>query len=230
MTRQKESVLIVAAHPDDEVLGCGATTAKHVAAGDDVATLILAEGVLARREVAHRKDLLDELWADARKANNILGVSDLVINDYPDNKMNAIPMLDIVHRIEAEVERVKPTIVYTHHLADPNIDHSTIAKAMQAVCRPIADRSIARVYAFEIPSSTEWNFSGNRFHPTVFVDVTDTLNKKIEALQAYASEIRDFPHPRSSEYLVALATVRGGQSGYQRAEAFELVYQKISTI
>src|SRR3989338_3970356 len=185
-----QSVLIVAAHPDDETLGCGATTAKHVVMGDRVTTLILGEGILARRVDKERRDLLAALWEDAKAANEILGVHRLVLKDLPDNKLNAIPMLDIVHMIEEVVAEVRPSIIYTHHHGDANIDHATIAKAMQAVCRPMAQTTIDQVYAFEIPSSSEWNFQhGLQFRPNVFVDVTETIATKIRAMERYRSEV-----------------------------------------
>jgi len=222
------NILIVAAHPDDEVLGCGATIAKHVARGDAVTVLIMGQGVLARKEVKDRRDLLEQLWKDAQAANDLLGVHRLILKDLPDNKINAIPLLDIVHIIEETVAEIRPSIIYTHHHGDVNIDHQTISKAMQAVCRPMADTPVNHVYAFEVSSATHWNFRHETpFCPTVFVDVTETLDIKINAMKRYQSEIRDFPHPRSPEFLHALAQVRGGQVGFQCAEAFELVFSRM---
>lgn len=223
-----KKILVVAAHPDDETLGCGATIAKHTTNGDEVTVLITGEGVLARKAVKDRRDLLENLWADARSANDILGVHRVILRDLPDNKLNAVPLLDIVHMIEEVVTEVKPSIVYTHHHGDVNIDHQTISKAMQAVCRPMTGTTIDRVYAFEIPSATHWNFRHESpFCPTIFVDVTETMEKKIQALERYTSEIRDFPHPRSRKYLEALGQFRGGQVGFLSAEAFELVFSRI---
>ncbi len=224
----QRKVLVVAAHPDDEILGCGATIAKHILRGDRVTVLILAQGIFARKEDVGRKDLLEALWNDARAANQVLGVHDLIIRDLPDLKMNAIPMLDIVHMIEEVSRRVQPNIIYTHHHGDVNTDHQAISKAMQAICRPMQGSSINHVYAFEVPSATEWNFRHTgQFCPNVFVDVSRTIEKKVEALERYQSEIRSFPHPRSAEYLRSLAKVRGGQTGFHAAEAFELVYARM---
>lgn len=221
----KKNILVVAAHPDDETLGCGATIAKHVAQGDNVTVLIMGEGVLARKEVKNRKDLLSKLWEDAKAANEILGTHRLILKDLPDNKTNAIPLLDIVHTIEEVIAEVRPSTVYTHHHGDVNIDHQTISKAMQAACRPMEGTLIDRVYAFEIPSATNWNFRHDApFCPTVFVEVSDTIEKKILAMERYTEEVRAFPHPRSRQYLQALAQVRGGQVGFRAAEAFELVF------
>jgi LmbE family N-acetylglucosaminyl deacetylase len=206
-TSTARSILVVAAHPDDETLGCGATIAKHVASGDRVTVLI------------------EKLWEDAQAANDILGVHKLIIRDLPDIKMNAIPMLDIVHLIEEVTREVAPSIVYTHHHGDVNTDHQTVSKAMQAVCRPMKKTTVNRAYAFEVPSATNWNFRHQeQFTPNVFIDVSETIEKKISAMERYRSEVRDFPHPRSRTYLSSLAKVRGGQVGYQAAEAFELIF------
>ncbi|MBI4135785.1 PIG-L family deacetylase [Candidatus Uhrbacteria bacterium] len=227
-SKQPKNILVVAAHPDDETLGCGATVAKHVASGDNVTVLIMAQGVLARKEVKDRRDLLEHLWEDAKTANAVLGVQRLILKDLPDNKMNAIPLLDIVHTIEEVVLEIRPSIVYTHHHGDVNMDHQTISKAMQAICRPMADTSIDQVYAFEIPSATNWNFRHEApFCPTVFIEVDDTIEKKILAMERYTGEIRPFPHPRSRQYLQSLAHVRGGQVGFKCAEAFELVFSRM---
>lgn len=222
------SILVVAAHPDDETLGCGATIVKHVAAGDRVTALILGEGVLSRLADQDRRDLLERLREDARAATALLGVHRLILQDVPCCRMDTVPLLDVVHAIEGIVAEECPSIVYTHHHGDANIDHATIAKAMQAVCRPMAGTTIDQVLAFEIPSSSEWSFQhATAFRPNVFVDASDTIETKMQAMERYVSEVRDFPHPRSRAYLQALAQVRGGQVGFQAAEAFELVYARV---
>jgi len=133
--------------------------------------------------------------------------------------------LDIIQVIEDVVDEFKPDIIYTHHHTDVNIDHKKIAEAIQSVARPMQSSTIKRVLAFEVASSTEWNFcQAPRFSPNVFINTSDFFDKKIKAMQCYEGELRQFPHPRSPEYLKALATVRGGQSGMLTAEAFELVY------
>lgn len=226
----QKSVLVVAAHPDDEILGCGAMIAKHVKQGDRVTVLIMGEGVLARKELSSEegKVQLGHLWEDAKKANDFLGVNKLILHTLPDLKFSTIPYLDIVHVIEKVRDECKPSIVYTHHHGDANMDHQTISHAMQAVCRALPQSTIEDVYAFEIPSSTEWNFRHDRqFRPNVYHNIGgEYLRKKIEALKLYRSEIRDFPHPRSAKYIEALAHVRGGQVGFEEAEAFELVYSR----
>lgn len=229
MKNENKKVLVVAAHPDDEILGCGATMAKHVAAGDEVRVLILGTGITARKEVAtaQQAELLNNLTECAKSANSAVGVKNIVLKDFPDNKFDSVPLLDIVHSIEEIVSDFGPNIIYTHHYADVNIDHRKTAEAIQSVARPMQGSPIEKVLAFEIASSTEWNFRQSpRFMPNVFMDVSGFLDKKLDAMRCYKGELREFPHPRSLEYLKAIATVRGGQSGMMAAEAFELMYSR----
>lgn len=220
--------MVVAAHPDDEVLGCGATIAKHVSSGDRVWVLVLGEGITSRQSLSSRekKELVVELHRDARKASKILGVEKLILKHSPDNQFDSIPRLQIIHQIEEVVEQFKPDMIYTHHHGDVNIDHRRTVEAVEVAARPARDTSMNEIFSFENPSSTEWNFAKPKaFRPNVFVALNKTfLKKKVSAMEAYASEMRTFPHPRSPEYLEALAAVRGGQVGFERAEAFELLY------
>ena len=223
-------VLVVAAHPDDEVLGCGATISKHVSCGDEVRIIILGEGITSRANLSlgEQKKLTEKLSEDMNKVCKILGAEKIIQGYFPDNKLDSIPLLVVVHFIERRLSEFQPEIVYTHHSSDVNIDHCVTAKAMQAVCRPLPGSLIKTVLAFEVPSSTEWNFGSNRFSPNVFVSIGgDYLKKKLDALKIYDSETRDFPHPRSFESVKALAKFRGAQSGLRSAEAFQLVYQRI---
>lgn len=229
MNKKNNNVLVVAAHPDDEMLGCGAAMAKHAAQGDRVRILILGSGITARKDVtaASRRKLLNALRQSAERACRAVGAEQLIVKDFPDNKFDSVPLLDIVQTIEEVVGEFRPNVVYTHHSLDVNIDHQRVAGAMQAVARPMRGSSIDRILAFEVASATEWNFfRAPRFSPNVFVDVSGCIDKKMDAMKCYGSELREFPHPRSLEYLAALAKVRGGQSGLLAAEAFELVYER----
>ena len=221
------SVLVVAAHPDDEVLGAGATIARLADEGEQVFLAILGEGITSRYERREQGDpaLLAGLKTDSARAAERLGATDLFVYDLPDNRFDTVALLDVVKIVESLVERLSPETVYTHHSGDLNVDHAVIHRAVMTATRPVAGCPVRAVYAFEVPSSTDWAFGQlePRFQPTVFVDVSATLDAKIEAMQLYESEARPFPHPRSPEALRALARVRGAASGLLAAEAFELV-------
>jgi LmbE family N-acetylglucosaminyl deacetylase len=213
-------VLVIAAHPDDEVLGCGGTIARHAAAGDDVHVVILAQGLMARPKA--RTEDLGALRESARKAGDILGVKDLTLHDFPDNRLDTLPRLDVTRFIESHVERILPEIVYTHHRGDVNIDHARANECTLAACRQTPEQSLRRLLFFEVPSSTEWGFAEEAFNPNWFVDISRTLDKKAAALLAYAGELRPFPHPRSEEAVTHLARWRGAAAGVGAAEAFVL--------
>ena len=220
-----KNVLVIAAHPDDEVLGCGATMARHAKNGDSVHIVILAEGVTSRdeqRDRCVRDGELSELATAARKAKEILGAQTLDLHDFPDNRMDSVDLLDIVKVIETYISRYKPEIVYTHHTGDVNIDHRRIHEAVIAACRPVPSQTVKTLLFFEVPSSTEWQPPGSapQFAPNWFVDVSATLDIKLEALDAYRSEMRPWPHPRSVEAVEHLARWRGATIGADAAEAF----------
>lgn len=224
----KNKVLIVAAHPDDEVLGCGGTIVKHAMEGDRVFVLILSEGITSRDEVRNvqkRKREMNILNRQIHKAANILNITDIYTFNYPDNRFDTVALLDIVKTIEKVKNEIKPEIVYTHHHGDLNIDHRITFDAVMTATRPVKSESVKEIYSFEVPSSTEWYVSSEKsyFIPNVFVDISDTIDKKIEALRVYKSEIRPFPHPRSPEYVKSLAKMRGSNSGLKYAEAFCLI-------
>ena len=151
-------------------------------------------------------------------------MSDVVRACLPDNRFDSVDLLDVVRLVEAEIARVRPTLVLTHHHGDVNVDHRVTHEAVLAATRPVPGGTVATVLAFEVPSSTEWGFSAaTAFSPTVFVDVADTLQDKLDALSEYGSEMREFPHPRSAEAVRALATWRGATAGVAAAEAFQVV-------
>lgn len=221
-------VLVLAAHPDDEVLGCGGTMAKHVQRGDDVHVFILGEGMTARAEnraagLAERN--LESLRAATDAALGVLGVKSLSSECLPDNRFDELPLLDIVKLVERRVADVNPDIIYTHHAGDLNIDHRCTFQAMVTACRPQPGLSVRAIYSFEQPSSTEWAAPRpeHAFVPNTFVDITDTLDLKLKAMACYQSEIRAWPHPRSLKAIEHLARWRGATVGLEAAEAFALV-------
>ncbi len=221
----KKRILAVVAHPDDEILGCGGTIARLSKEGCEAFVLILGEGITSRDQKRNRekraKGVVD-LKACANKANKIIGVKDLFTCDLPDNRFDSVPLLDVVKLIENIKARIKPEIVYTHYNNDLNIDHRVVYNATLTACRPTNNESVKEIYSFETPSSTEWNYP-YAFNPNYFVDVTDTLNKKLMALEAYKSELRKFPHPRSKEAVKNVPRRWGSVSGIGYAEAFEVI-------
>jgi len=217
-----KSVLVVAAHPDDEVLGCGGTIARHVAEGDLVHVVFMADGVQSRRmdgseELQLRNQARDE-------ALKILGVSECNVLDFPDNRMDSLPLLDVVQALEPIIKQVQPSRVYTHHHGDLNVDHRVTHQAVMTACRPVPGSSVREILAFEVMSSTEWATPGVApFVPNAFVDISDYLPKKLEALAAYDMEMRPAPHSRCVTNIEALARHRGNCVGVEVAEAFEVM-------
>jgi LmbE family N-acetylglucosaminyl deacetylase len=222
------TVLVIAAHPDDEVLGCGGTVARFAADGCDVHIAILGEGISARhgrRDDAASVDL-QKLKADAQAAAAALGARSVSFGGLPDNRFDEVALLDVVKQVEAWVGAFRPDAIYTHHPGDLNIDHGVAFRAVLTATRPGASAvDVPDVYAFEVPSSTEWAFQRIEpaFRPNVFVEIGAGLETKIAAMQCYQSERREAPHPRSPEMLRAVAARWGAVAGMAAAEAFELI-------
>ncbi len=220
----RAKVLVVAAHPDDEVLGCGGVIARHVDAGDSVDIVLMAEGITSREAAgnASTEHQRDALRVAAVSAAEILGARTPRFVGLPDNRMDALDLLDIVKQVESVVAEVDPEIIYTHHAFDLNIDHRLTHQAVLTACRPFVGNNVRSIYSFEVLSSTEWStpVAGQAFVPIRFADISATLTRKLEAMECYASEIREFPHPRSREAIVALAKLRGATAGLEAAEAF----------
>jgi N-acetylglucosamine malate deacetylase 1 len=219
--------LVIAAHPDDEVLGCGGTMARLAEEGWAVHVLIVAEGATSRdtsRDRSAREGDLSELALAAHAANAILGATSVELGDLPDNRMDSIDLLDVVKLVERAVAAHRPSLVFTHHAGDLNVDHRLLHDAVLTACRPLPSSSVEELLFFEVASSTEWmpGTSGPAFIPTVFYDISRHLRAKLDALNAYASEMRPFPHARSLKALEALALWRGATCGVEAAEAFAL--------
>ena len=221
------SVLVVAAHPDDEILGCGGTMTRLAREGHQVRIAILAEGMSSR--YAHREDAdprqLQHLHARAQQAADKVGAKEVVLCKLPDNRLDTVPLLEVVKQVEELVARFRPEVIYTHHPGDLNVDHGVVHRAVLTATRPVPGQCVKEIYAFEVPSSTEWAFQRLEplFRPSVFVDITETLETKIEALTCYDTETRKFPHPRSAEALRAIAKRWGSVVGLPAVEAFELI-------
>lgn len=220
------NILIIAAHPDDEVLGCGGTMARHAAAGDSVHILILAEGATSRRDGGSSEEL-ENLAVAASQAAAALGAEMPRMLGLPDNKMDSLPLLDIVQAIEAVIDEVKPAVVYTHHGGDLNIDHRITHQATLTACRALPGATVKKLYAFEVVSSTEWSSDalGGCFQATHFVDVSGQIEALKAAVDAYGAEMRPAPHPRSWQNVEAGLRVRGATVGLDTAEAFQVIRQ-----
>lgn len=218
------TVAVIVAHPDDEVLAFGGVIRRHAAAGDKVHILFLATG-LAARDAKGRADrrALSALRDDARAAGDKLGVSGVVFADFPDNRMDSVPRLDVVKRIEDFLGKTNPDLILTHHRNDLNIDHRITAEGVLTALRPLPGRAPFRIYAGEVLSATEYGWPENRFAPTTYVDIATHLKSKLAALACYRSELRPWPHPRSSEAVVNLARLRGSECGREAAEALCLI-------
>jgi N-acetylglucosamine malate deacetylase 1 len=224
----RKTVLTIAAHPDDEVLGCGGTLAKHVMNGDDVHTFIVAEGATSRdveRNTENQHEEIESLRNHARKAAKTLGTITPTFGGLPDNRLDSVDLLDLVKLLEDVIGRLAPSIIYTHHGGDLNIDHRLVYQAVLTACRPLPEKKSCRILTFETASSTEWAGPSieSFFQPNWFVSIEVTLARKLSALEAYAPEMREPPHPRSIESVELLAKLRGTQIGVFAAEAFMLV-------
>lgn len=214
-------VLVVAAHPDDEILGVGGTVRKHALAGDEVRLLIACEGVSMRYEDTHHERVMRQ----AREAGEILGVAEVLFGEFPDQRLDTLPRVDVFAKIEALVQALRPDVVYTHFGGDVNHDHQILFQAVQVATRPYSAPFVREVLAFETPSATEWGTPAvqGSFVPQIFVDVSTTLDDKIQAFCRYEREVRPAPHPRSPEALRARAYTWGSVIGVNAAEPFMVV-------
>lgn len=215
-------VFVVAAHSDDEALGCGGTIAALAERGADVTVMFLTNGVGARNEYVEEPKVLRRIAA-SRAACEVMGVSRIEQLDFPDNRLDSVPLLDVVQAIEPIIADVKPSIILTHFVDDLNVDHRICHQAVLTACRPQPGHTVKTILGFEVASSTEWAFSGSPFEPNYFVDISDTLELKLHALDVYYEEMRAAPHPRSRRNIEALARWRGATVGCDAAEAFTVV-------
>jgi N-acetylglucosamine malate deacetylase 1 len=219
-----KTVLIVAAHADDEALGCGGVIARHTAEGDSVHAIFMADGVSSRIDV--EVDDLGQRQAAAKQAHKILGLQRVEYLHFKDNCMDGVPLLRIVQALESVVQTILPKVIYTHHYGDLNVDHRITHKAVMTACRPTPECTVREIYTFESLSSTEWATPTiDPFLPNVFVDISEFLDLKLQALGAYQSEMRAIPHSRNIEHVKSLALHRGHSAGVHAAEAFVAIRQ-----
>jgi len=220
-----KSVLVVAAHPDDEVLGCGGTLKKISKIGAEVNAVFISDGVSSRK--MNKKKYKNEIIYRRKaciKASKILGVKKTIFFDLPDNALDTVPLLKIIKLINPIIKKYKPDTIFTHCSDDLNIDHHIVNKAVVTACRPIKGNSVKTLLFFEVPSSTEWKIINKKkqFIPNWFENIEKELKTKIKALKVYKKELRKWPHPRSIKGVTALAEWRGATAGYSAAEAFSL--------
>ncbi len=219
------SVLCIAAHPDDEVLGVGGTLARHAATGEEIHICILSDGVTSRYDEGDAADEeIQQRRKRAKRAADVLGAT-VSLHEFPDNSFDTAPLLDIVQTIEAEIADHAPDVVYTHHYGDLNVDHELACRATVTATRPLADSGVDRVLAFETLSASEWSVPqpSNAFQPTTFVDISSHLDTKTEALSVYETELREPPHPRTVDTVRKNAEVWGSKVGVSAVEPFELL-------
>lgn len=214
-------VVVVAAHPDDELLGVGATLAKHVDRGDEVHAIVCSEGATARYDASAK----NELQEAGKRAAAVIGMNSIRFLGFADQRLDTVPLLEVTQTIERALNDLRPDILYVHHWGDMNRDHRIVAEAVMVATRPIGTDFPRTIYCFETPSSTEWSPPDvqSAFVPNHFVDVTKQIEKKLEAMSCYPSELRPAPHPRSLEALRSRAQYWGQVVTRPYAEAFVLV-------
>jgi LmbE family N-acetylglucosaminyl deacetylase len=214
--------VVIGAHPDDELLGPGGTLARHVLAGDEVHAVVVADGAGSR----YPAQLVSVLEKQARRAAEVIGFASLQFLELPDQRLDTVPLIELTQRLESVLDDLRPGTVYTHFPEDVNTDHQLVARCAWTACRPYGRRRQVRRFAvFETPSSTEWAWPrpATELRPNMFVDVTDTLETKVAAMECYETELRDYPHPRSSRALVERAAYWGSHIGRRAAEPFVIL-------
>ena len=221
-----KKILVVAAHPDDEILGCGGTLIKYQKKGFKIKIIFLSDGESSR---AISKKILNKLIIKRQTqaikvSKNCKFLKPEFIN-LPDNKLDSIPIINIIKKIEDEIINFKPGIVFTHSQTDLNIDHQIACKAVTTATRPLSRTFVKSIFCFEVPSSTECNFSeySNNFKPNYFENITNSINFKLKTLKIYKSEIKQWPHARSLPGIKILSQFRGIQIGVKYAEAFNIL-------
>ena len=225
-----KKILVVVAHPDDELLGCGGTMHRLIHEYNcNIRTVILGEGLTSRSDQQDTDNWSKELAthrSNIKSAREIIGYDSVGIYDFPDNRFDSVDLLDIVKVVEKEKEEFKPEIIFTHHGGDLNIDHQRTFEAVMTATRPMENEKVKSIITFETPSGTEWRASSDPKHfiPNLFFKVSEeSLNAKIRAMESYEFEKRSYPHPRSPEALKILAQRWGVVIGVEYAEAFQLI-------
>ena len=208
-------VLVIAAHPDDEWLGCGGSILKHLESGDEVNAVFVSDGHSSRNKSHSRNKITEDLF-------NEIGCKQPIFLDFKDNMLDSYSRLEIIQSLEEVSESIEPNLVYTHFFDDLNVDHRLVSECVHTCFRPVPGSSVKSLLLFEVLSSTEWSYPYS-FKPNYFVNIKKQLSKKINAMKMFKNEIRDFPHPRSPENIQFVAGRWGSVSGFEAAEAFEII-------
>lgn len=221
-----KTILVIAAHPDDEILGCGGCLIRHINNGDSVHILLVSEGATSRTDQSPFKSdsTVNSLFSTSSLVAKNLSASSFVNMNFPDNKLDSIDRLDLVQKIEHHISEIRPSIIYTHFIGDLNVDHRRVSEAVLTACRPFPTQFVKTILGFEVVSSTDWafgNFCG--FSPNWYCDISDYLSSKLQLLRLYESEMRSWPHARSLDSVRYLAHLRGSQIGVDAAESFVLM-------
>ncbi len=227
---RNKKILIVVAHPDDEILGLGGTMNRLITDYNvETKVIILGEGITSRsdkRDLSKWSQQLETHKSNIFEAASCIGYHEVKTFDYPDNRFDSVDVLDIIKTIEIEIKEFSPQVIFTHHLGDLNIDHQITFQAVTTATRPMKDEIVKTIICFETPSGTEWIPSTDfrKFNPNMYVEISlSNLNSKIKAMESYDYEKRKFPHPRSPESLKILAQYRGINVGYELAESFSII-------
>ena len=215
------NILVIGAHPDDEVLGCGGTIVRHVDVGHHVTVCIVANRAYDHKYIPK---LIDREKASCQKAQEILCYQGLIFLDLPDEQLDH-SQIDIITPLEKVLSDCKPDIVYIPHRGDLHQDHRAVFDAVRVICRPLGEHCPATLRVFEVPSSTDQVPGGNEwpFVPNYYVDIEKFIDQKLKAMECYSKESRDFPHPRSLDGLRIYAQKRGMEVGMQAGEAFMIL-------
>lgn len=221
-----KKVLVIAAHPDDEVLGTGGTIAKLVNDGATVDVLIVTDGSSAQyRDSDHLAEIIEAKKKETRNCADVLGVHDIYYGELPDMKLDTTPHIRINQVIEDVIDKVQPDAVFTHFWGDVNCDHQNVYKSTLVAVRPVMGQVVKELYCYRVPSSTEWtpNKADTMFMPNYFVDIEQYAEQKYKAIACYSTELREYPHPRSVQYLRENDKVVGLRVGLLAAEEFVLL-------
>ena len=221
-----KKALVIAAHPDDEVLGMGGTIAKLVKAGCVVDVLIVTDGSSAQyRDSDHLAEIIEAKKKETRNCVDVLGIRDIHYGELPDMKLDTTPHIRINQVIEEVIDKVQPDAVFTHFWGDVNCDHQNVYKSTLVAVRPVMGQVVKELYCYRVPSSTEWtpNKADTMFMPNYFVDIEQYAEQKYKAFSCYSTELREYPHPRSVQYLRENDKVVGLRVGLLAAEEFVLL-------